>query len=512
MKFDNSHTKKLIKGSSVFFVATIVATIIGYVLRIYLARELSIEEFGMFYSVIAFLAFFQIFRELGLNQAIVRFLPEFLVKKDYKSVKSSVAITILFQSVFMISAFLFILIFSEQIAAFIYPGMPAAAEVLVLLALSMVFSVFFVLFQVILQGFQKINTFSMVEPIRIISVSVITIILISMGAIGVSYAHITGAIIASVIFMFPVISALKKLEARTELSTDLTKKLFSFAGPVIIGSISLATVSYIDTVIITLFRSISEVGLYQVALPTSQILWVVSASVAGVFFPLVSKLYASKKYDELSDTLSFVVTGILFLVVPLSIIVFSFPEIALATIFGHSFIIASDALRILTIGAIFYSMYFVMQTTLYGIGKSKLNMKILIIMALVTLILDLIFVPIIGIIGAAAVNSTSYLIGLLLSVHFLKKHIEIRISWYRIAKIFTGGILTSLIILAVKAMIVTDIVALELVISLLTGIVFYILYIIGTKSLTKKDIRKIEEIGLRIPKFVYKFFYMILRD
>ena len=50
-----NYTKKALVNVGKVFVISIVAAFFGYLARIFFARNLTVEEFGLFYAIIAFL-------------------------------------------------------------------------------------------------------------------------------------------------------------------------------------------------------------------------------------------------------------------------------------------------------------------------------------------------------------------------------------------------------------------------------------------------------------------------
>ena len=80
--------KRIIKGASYFFIFSILAAIAGYGLRFILARNLSVEDFGLFYAVFSFVLFFSLFKDLGMGSALAKFVAEYKAKKQFDHVKS----------------------------------------------------------------------------------------------------------------------------------------------------------------------------------------------------------------------------------------------------------------------------------------------------------------------------------------------------------------------------------------------------------------------------------------
>src|SRR3989338_7556502 len=88
-----NYTKFAIKGATIVFIISILAAFLGYFVRVVLARILTVEDFGLFYAIFSFLGLLGVFKSIGQDQAIVKFIPEFLHKKRNDLVKSSILYT-----------------------------------------------------------------------------------------------------------------------------------------------------------------------------------------------------------------------------------------------------------------------------------------------------------------------------------------------------------------------------------------------------------------------------------
>ncbi|TDA31558.1 MAG: hypothetical protein DSO04_03835, partial [Hadesarchaea archaeon] len=92
------YAKRLVRGSAVVFTCGVVAAFVAFLLRMFLARELPVEEYGLFYALLTFVSFFTLFRDLGLNSALVKFLPEFRAKGKKRALRSSLSLVALLQT------------------------------------------------------------------------------------------------------------------------------------------------------------------------------------------------------------------------------------------------------------------------------------------------------------------------------------------------------------------------------------------------------------------------------
>ena len=494
----NEYVKDAVKNSYFVLFLSIFGIAVVYVLPIFLSRYLSIEDFGLFYAVSAFVGLFTIVRYLGLNQALTKFIPEFIIKKQVAQIKSSVLTTIIVQLVTIATFTGIILLFQNDIAAIFKSG--KAGAVLTLMVLSFIPSIFFTVFQSVFQGYQKLKTYALVEPVRIsltFGLSVFFVVFAQLGVAGVAWAYLCAATFTSIIFSFGFFR-LDIISAKAGLSQDLTKKLFRFGIPVFMSSIALIIISFTDTIVITFFRTLDEVALYQVALPTTQLLLVFSSAIAAVVFPLVSHLYASRKLAEIERGLRVISVTLLFLLLPFVILLYSFPEIVIQVLFSSNFLPAVNTIKILSIGMIFYSLFVLFPTTLDGIGKPFINTKIMFAMAGLNIAMNLLLVPFLGIMGAAVAFTATFLIGMLAGWGYIRKYLKVSFAYSRIAKIFTAAVLSGAVAHLMKIWISLPQYE-EFFAVLAVSWAMFIGVIIFSRCITKEDIDFIESKNFHLP-------------
>ncbi|MFA4819921.1 MAG: flippase [Candidatus Aenigmatarchaeota archaeon] len=501
-----SQIKNAMKNSYFVLTLSIFSIFIGYLFRIFLSRSLSIADFGLFYAVGAFIGLFTLVRYLGLNSALVKYIPEFLVKNDKNKIKTSVTIILVIQTLTVLIFTSVILMFHNNIASSLFKA-SAADRVLILMALSFLPSLFFVVFQSVFQGYQKLRTYALVEPVRISLTFLLSVALISMGVEGVALAYLIAAILTTLVFFYSFYK-LGIMNAKMEITSGILKKILKFSMPIFVSSIAIFIITYTDTIVITFYRSLEEVALYQVAMPTSQLLLIFSGSIAAVAFPLISELHARKKFGEIQKSISVIITVLVFLILPFVILLVSFPEIIIKFLFGDGFLSAAITLQILTVSMIFYSIFTVLQTTLDGIGRPFINTKILFLMAGANLVLNIALVPIYGITGSAVASLTAYLIGVVVGFGFVRKLLNISLPFYKLAKVSAGAIISTGIIYLLRPYVYIPIYQ-QFAVLLVIGWVFYFAFVIFSKAVTANDIAFMETANM--PKTLRTIAKLIFR-
>jgi O-antigen/teichoic acid export membrane protein len=493
--------KHLFRGSIIVFAFTIVSALVGYGLRIYLARNLSIIDYGLFYAIMSFIGFFSVFKDLGLGQAMTKFIAEYVGSGDKEKIKPIFLSALAIQAVVAIAIMGIVIIFSDAIAIIYFKSADASLP-LKLIAFSGIVGTFMGTLQQAAQGMNKIKTYSVVEPLRTILTFSIVIVAISFGIVGVSYAFV----VAGIVTVFYLVAALRNtyiFRGIAAINRAFTKKMMLFALPIFIGSLSSLLLLYTDTIIITIFRGVEDVALYQVAVPTSQLLWMLVNSLVVVLLPTISMMWASGQKQQVSNSLSIITKFSFVVVIPFAMIIVAFAEDIIRILFGNSYLAATLTLQILAISSIFYTTFAIFSISLIAIGKPFTNTKIVATISVANLILNLIFIPHYGIAAAALSTMLAYFIGTIIAFFSVRKSVEVNTSFVSMGKIFSGGILSLAIIFIAKTILHMD-VYVEIAISLILMLGFYTIFILKTRGLTKDELQFLIKLNVPIPRAILR--------
>ncbi len=491
--------RNLAKSSGIVLALSLSATVIGYLLRLYLARNLSVSDYGLFYAVLVFVGFFATFRDPGLSTALARFIPAFVAKRQIGQIKASVAIVALVQLSIGLLIVVPIFLFADAIAV-LYFGTSAAALPLRLISLSFLVSIIMSLLQTVFQGFEKMFYYAVVEPLRLSVVFITTALLIGMGVAGAAYGYLFAPIVVSAVLGFFFIRELPLAGAKIQLDRELAKKILFFGMPLFAGGLGSIAINYADTIVLTFYRPLYEVGLYQAALPTSQLLWFFIGGISSVLLPTISGLWVMGKKEEINNGVKILTKTIFMVIVPLVVVFVVFPESILRILFGESFVPASHSLRILSIGAIFYTFYFMYGMILIAIGRTITYTKLTLATGTAGVVLNLMLVPVFGIVGAASAIMASYALGLLLLAAYAKNEVAINFSISGMVKALLGGTAVAAIIFSIKSLLEID-PMIEIVVAGAISATVYFAFALRF-VLNKDDLRILSSIGIKLPRGV----------
>ena len=151
-----NYTKTAVKGALTVIIISAIAAVFGYLVRLVMARTLTVEDFGLFYAVFAFLGLFGIFKTLGFDKALIKFIPEFLHEKKYDELKSSILYAAIIQLITSLITILIVYFLSDYLAKNYFHN-EKASLVLILMAISFMFDSFTQVLKFSFQGFKKMS-------------------------------------------------------------------------------------------------------------------------------------------------------------------------------------------------------------------------------------------------------------------------------------------------------------------------------------------------------------------
>lgn len=417
--WNNPYVRKTAKGSVAVFTMTMLAAVLGYAIRMVLSRQLRLEDFGLFYAVFTFVAFFRVFKDLGLNQALAKFIPEFKVEKKFNDLKSIIIYALITNIIAATILGLIWTALSKYLATAYFHNL-LAAKLLPIFAIYFAVSVISDIFAVSCLGFQK-NFFYSIK-LFIINLIVLTTVIVAKNttAMKPTIAYLIAVIITAMIYAFFFRISFNIPKSKFVFDKKLYKKLIIFGLPLTFTIAGTTIISYVDVLMLTFFRTLEEVGVYNAVMPSAALFSTIGGSIGIVLLPVISEMWAKSKHKEVNKGISLIHRYLILFMIPLVALIFIFSKLILEILFGPEFIAGSTAFRILIIGAAFNALLMINNRSIIAKGMPKKATKVIIVAALLNIILNAILIPLYGMTGAAAATSISYFIGFIFAYVFQK--------------------------------------------------------------------------------------------
>jgi O-antigen/teichoic acid export membrane protein len=173
------------------------------------------------------------------------------------------------------------------------------------------------------------------------------------------------------------------------------------------------TLNYrLDSYLVALFVSSAGVGLYANGVAVSEALWLIANSVAVVLIPKL----ASSDPEYAARTTPLICRNTILVTALGAVVVAAASPVAVPLVFGDEFEGSVEPLLWLLPGAIALSGAKVLSAYVFSQGKPMINTWISIATLVITVVLDIVLIPPLGVPGAAIASTIAYLANLAMTL------------------------------------------------------------------------------------------------
>lgn len=456
--------KKILSELSKVYFFTLLIIPLTYIIRIVYSKILTVEQYGLFYSFLALFLTLDILINLGLGEAFQYYIAKYNSKNELYKTKNSLYKILKIQLSIATIIAITLTIFKNQIATIYFKT--TLAQPLILIFIPVLFlNIFWRLTLNFSKGSNEINTYSTLNPARLILVFVFaSFIYIIKVQSNILNLLLTFEIISySIIFMY-IFLLYKKYKSRLQIkkysNTEEFSKIKTYAKYSFLSGFAGILMSRIDIIMLTALTDLKFVALYAVAFPTASLIQVFSNPLKTYLFPLVSNLYHEKNINKINEILTAIYNIGFVIFIPISIYFILFANQIIEIMFGQEYIEAAKILLVLSIGMFFMSFTLINFTILDAIGKIKTKNKIYYFAALINIILNLILIFKLKAIGAAIATTIVYIILMFTTLSILVKTFKInKKNWIKIVLLNLAlGILINILIKTLSTSIFSSII------------------------------------------------------
>jgi O-antigen/teichoic acid export membrane protein len=396
---------KITKGTGIVFVGYLVSLLLGFISRPLIVRCGTEADYGLYSLALVVLNGCVGIATLGLTQGVTRSIAYARGKNDSEKVQKFIPASVQLGLIASISLGIIVFLASDIIAVKIFHdanlGFP-----LKIFALGIPISTLITILVSIFQGFDDVRPtvyFQYILRGLLLPLFILPIMFLDLPFTGVYYAFLASLVIACVVLIVYTVKRLPfPLGFRTKLGTNpVTRELLLFSLPLLGMNMLGFIIVSADTLVLGGLKSLADVGLYNAARPLVDIISAPLSSLALIYLPVASGLYAQGSMLELRRNFSLLTKWLVSATLPLFLILFLFPETVLSFLFGASYIPAATALRILSLGVIINNFFGPSGLTLAVMGEVRFLMWVVLATALLSVGLSFVLIPPLGIEGAA---------------------------------------------------------------------------------------------------------------
>ncbi|MEK3658381.1 polysaccharide biosynthesis C-terminal domain-containing protein [Paenibacillus sp. FSL F4-0236] len=426
----------IIKQVIRYIPGTLIPALLTLLSTIVFTKILTTSEYGIYMlglSAINILT--SVFAE-WLKQSIARYLPG--VEEDDKviNIKNSILISLfLLLVIILVISLLLTPIFFSNI--YLYG----------IIVFSTIFNIFYFIFLVVLQSQLKAGMYSLFNLLLSVLKLIIPIFLIWLlenSAQQILVGNMLALIIVTIpMFMYIKFDLLKALRSYNHLETNKQiKAFFSYGLPMLMFFLSAQLLNSGDRFIISFFYSSEQVGIYSANYTLIYGgIGLVSTPFILALSPIIMKYKKLNESSKVQNLISKMTTYYLLGAIPVIVLIFLIGNEIVSLLINNKYATSNQLIGVISIGFVLWQLS-IYGHKVYEVSDKTFKMMIYsIITAVVNIFLNLIFVPIFGIVGAAWATLISYLLYSGLVYYGSQKFLPWIIPWKIWINIFLALIL-----------------------------------------------------------------------
>ncbi|MDY6894127.1 MAG: flippase [Thermotogota bacterium] len=405
--------KRVARNTSIVMGGDIIFRLISLFVMIYLARYLGVTDYGKYSFVFAYLAFFNIITDLGLQRILVREMAR----------DESIAPKLI-GNAYIIRGILAVIAVVSSVIIISLASYPADTTTYIHIAsFTLLFISFSDFYRTIFEANLKMEYNTVAKlAFKILSAGFILWIIYSNGTL--MQIMIVLVFSEGVKTLLNYLFSRKFVRPKFEIDFKLWKFLLKECLPIALTSIIWVIYYHIDVVMLSPMMGDEAVGIYSAAHKLCDPFFLIPSGLTMSLFPLMSAYYESSE-NKLIKTYTLGVRYLLIIMLPIAVGITLLADDIIFIIYGTEFIHSTTVLQILIWSIVFSSINSILLSLLISINRQKLNTLSTGVCAFVNVILNLILIPILSYNGASIATVVTNMVLFTVCFYFVSKHLQV---------------------------------------------------------------------------------------
>jgi O-antigen/teichoic acid export membrane protein len=270
-----------------------------------------------------------------------------------------------------------------------------------------------------------------IQPITMIGAGLVLFYFIG-GSASFLAAHLGSMVIAFLTSIYFLLRACPAMASSTAAFDDW-KALLTFSLPVAGSDVVHYLFRWSDTLLLSLLRSASEVGIYNAAVRTTLLLSLIAVAINALYAPIIADHYHHRRYERIQMILKTLIRWCLTLALPIVLAMCLLAE-QILSLWGANFAAASPALMVLAVSQLLFITSGLLAFTLLMCGRQYLEVGNVVLVTVLNIVLNLVLIPRYGITGAATAMLLSQAVILLIRLVEVRHALGVRLYTPRYLK------------------------------------------------------------------------------
>jgi O-antigen/teichoic acid export membrane protein len=496
---EKSHGMALIKNAAHCLFNTSVGDIISLIISIWIARQLGVEQYGVFTLVLWFTGIFSWAIGMGFTHAVTKFIAEHRGKNEISVLGPIVMFVLKIEIILSALTTIVLLFLATPIADYFFS--PSESFFFFLTILGIVPGILTAILSAALEGIQKFVYFTwaniIITPFSL--AAKVYVIIAGKGIAGLLVVMLIFSFV-NAIFYFIVLmkEGVLKRGAIAALPAGLKKRMFRYNA-------SVMAIILCDKIIwdksenffLGRLCSAAEIGFYNLGFNIVQRFSAILPNTFWkVLFPAMSHNSGAGDHHK-TQRLFFLTTRYLaFMSFPIGIGGAILAYSIIYFLYGPQFIGAQRPLQILFLASVITMTCNPGAAILYGYEKQSFIYKNGAIMAIVNIILDLLLIKRFGAMGAAIAFAVTTVLGSTIGTIYTCKTMKLKYPFTSVFKIFFASVIMAI---AMEMIILQNYKLTGLILSIVAGSIIYLAGALALGTFEEEDYTLLKSISRILP-------------
>ena len=474
------------RQSTLSLIFTIAITGVGFLSTMLFSHILGKDLMGVYYLFVAYFGIFNMIGDGGFGQAAVKRISEGFEQNSYLTAYACLrGILAIVSTLILITLSPFFVDLKEY-------------ELVLWVVLALITAAFG---QTITSGVMGLGHmgiynvgFGLSELARII-IQIITVLL-GFTVYGLIGGYIAGIILSGILCIKYFTFKPAKFGFRH------VKSLFIYGFWIFLISTGSTVFAYADTIFVGYFLTNGDVGIYRVAFQFTTAATFITTAIYSTLTPKISNWSANNQWEKIAPPVSRGITFSLILAVPVFTGGLLLADKLLYYFYGADFAAGATACTILLLVQVISVFITLLGVALTASDHARQSFYATATAAFLNIILNCIFIPLLGINGAALATLISYSVNAVLIAHFLKRYITVKIEKKPILHIILSAAVMGLFVFIYKRFIPLDNVILTLIPVAVGAVLYFFLLFKIDRGIRDEIAGMVTTLGLPWPKWL----------
>lgn len=417
--------KKLVRNWFRLYFFSFLAAPTGYLIKILVARAISVEEIGILYSILSLIGIISSYNDLGLTEALQYYLPHYLIDKKYKEAKSIIIITWIMQLISWIVIWWWLYLAAGYIWANYFHS-PLAIGIIKLYSLYFIAINFY---QVLLSLFiatQKVKRSQGMDTLRLWAIVVFIVAMFFFNTLNIhtfALSRFFGLIVAIVMWIIWSYSNFSKIFKRYpfDFKRDLIKQQRKYGFWVMMGMGAGVLLWQINQLLAQYWLGSTAAGHWSYYISFYSAVFVIIGPIINYLFPLLTELYKKQEKEKIRTLFKFLFWGSCLFGIIWWVVSYFLAEHVAHFVFWANFIYAGTLFKYFSPFLFSLPLIWILYQNLASRGFVKERFTYVILAVLINIFISFWLVRIYGVVGLVYWQAAGNIVLVILWLYHYKK-------------------------------------------------------------------------------------------